>query len=89
MAALMLLTLVLPPLAANSQSYKPVTALNGIVSGDTYCITAYYSSNYYTVPKTTISGQTFTCTQGEYNSTTQIFTPDNSYGEFVFTAVEK
>ena len=63
-----------------------VSALNGISSGDTYYIAALYT-NYYTVPNTTISGQTFTCTQGSYNSTTQKLTPASGAGEFVLTAV--
>lgn len=64
-----------------------VSALNGISSGDTYYITALNSSKYYTVPKTTIDGQTFTCSEGTYNSTTKKLTPATGAGEFVFTAV--
>lgn len=63
-----------------------VSTLSGISSGDTYYIAALNSSNYYTVPNTTISGQTFTCTSGTYNSTTQVLTPATGAGEFVFTA---
>ena len=62
-----------------------VSALNGITSGDTYYITASYNSKYYTVPNTTIDAQTFTCTEGSFNSNK--LTPANGAGEFVFTAV--
>ena len=64
-----------------------VSALNGISSGDTYYIAALNSSNYYTVPNTTISGQTFTCSEGTYNSTTKKLTPASGVGEFVLTSV--
>lgn len=63
-----------------------VSALNGISSGDTYYITALNSSKYYTVPNTTISGQTFTCAEGSLSGTT--LTPATGAGEFVFTAVD-
>ena len=62
-----------------------VSALNGISSGDTYYIAALNSSKYYTVPNTTISGQTFTCTEGSISGST--LTPATGAGEFVFTAV--
>ena len=65
-----------------------VSGLSDISSGKTYYIAALNSSKYYTVPNTTISGQTFTCTQGTYNSTTQTLTTPNTAGEFVFTAVD-
>ena len=63
-----------------------VSSLSGISSGETYYIAALNSSNYYTVPNTTICEQTFTCTLGTYNSTTQVLTPATGAGEFVFTA---
>ena len=62
-----------------------VSALNGITSGDTYYITALNSSKYYTVPNTTIDGQTFTCAEGSLSVNT--LTPATGAGEFVFTAV--
>lgn len=62
-----------------------VTALNGITSGDTYYIAAFYSSKYYTVPNTTIDAQTFTCTEGVLSEST--LAPASGAGEFVFTAV--
>ena len=63
-----------------------VSALNGISSGDTYYIAALNSSKYYTVPNTTISGQTFTCSEGTLSGST--LTPASGAGEFVFTAVD-
>ena len=64
-----------------------VSALNGITSGDTYYIAALNSDKYYTVPNTTISGQTFTCTEGSISG--NILTPASGAGEFVFTAVNE
>ena len=61
-----------------------VSALNGITSGDTYYITALNSSKYYTVPNTTIDGQTFTCSEGSLSGST--LTPATGAGEFVFTS---
>ena len=61
-----------------------VSALNGISSGDTYYIAALNSSKYYTVPNTTISGQTFTCAEGSSSGST--LTPASGAGEFVFTS---
>lgn len=62
-----------------------VSDLSGIADGKTYYIAALNSSKYYTVPNTTISGQTFTCTEGSLSSST--LTPASGAGEFVFTAV--
>ncbi len=61
-----------------------VSGLNGISSGDTYYIAALNSSKYYTVPNTTISGQTFTCSEGSISGST--LTPATGAGEFIFTA---
>ena len=61
-----------------------VSSLSGITEG-TYAIAAYNSSKYYTVPKPTISGQTFTCTEATY-SVSDGLTPPSGAGEFVFTA---
>lgn len=62
-----------------------VSALNEITDGDTYYIAALNDSKYYTVPNTTIDGQTFTCAEGSLSGT--ILTPASGAGEFVFTAV--
>ena len=62
-----------------------VSELSGIADGKTYYIAALNSSKYYTVPNTTISGQTFTCTEGSLSGST--LTPASGVGEFVFTAV--
>lgn len=62
-----------------------VSALGNISSGDTYYIAALNSSKYYTVPNTTINGQTFTCTEGSLSGST--LTVASGAGEFVFTAV--
>ncbi len=61
-----------------------VSSLADLENG-TYYITALNSSKYYTVPNTTISGQTFTCT--EATCTNDVLTPANGAGEFVFTSV--
>lgn len=61
-----------------------VSSLSGITE-DTYYISALNSSTYYTVPNTTISGQTFTCTAGAFEE--NVLTPDATAGEFTFTAV--
>jgi hypothetical protein len=82
---LLLFALIAGSSSAWADTGTLVTALNGITSGDTYYITALNSSKYYTVPNTTISGQTFTCTEGTFSES--ILTPASGAGEFVFTAV--
>ena len=90
-ALLTKLTLLLCALIAGSSSVWAdgtlISALNGITSGDTYYIAALNSDKYYTVPNTTINGQTFTCTEGSYNTTTTTLTTPSGAGEFVLTAV--
>ena len=61
-----------------------VSNLSDISDGSTYYIAALNSSKYYTVPNTTISGQTFTCSEGSLSGST--LTPATGAGEFVFTA---
>ena len=63
-----------------------VTSLSDLSEG-TYYIAAKYNDGYFTVPKTTISGQTFNCTQGSFDSETSTLEPSNTAGEFVFTPV--
>ena len=55
------------------------------ITEETYYIAALNSSKYYTVPNTTISGQTFTCTEATYEN--NVLTPPTGAGEFVFTPV--
>lgn len=62
-----------------------ISALNDIESGESYYIAAHNSDKYYTIPNTTINGQTFTCSEGNISGTT--LTPATDAGEFVFTAV--
>lgn len=62
-----------------------IRSLSDITEG-TYYITALSGENYYTVPNTTIAGQTFTCTEGSFSENT--LTPASGAGEFVFTAVD-
>lgn len=68
-----------------ARKWNLVTTLSGIKAG-TYAIAAYNSSKYYTVPKTTISGQTFSCNEASYSAEDGL-TPPSGAGEFVFTAV--
>jgi hypothetical protein len=60
-----------------------VESLDKIQDGSTYYIAALNSDKYYTVPNTTISGQTFTCTEGTFSD--EKLTPAQNAGEFVFT----
>ena len=62
-----------------------ITSLSNITDG-TYAIAALNSDKYYTVPNTTISGQTFTCTEASYSVENGLTLPSGA-GEFVFTAV--
>ena len=61
-----------------------ISSLSDLTEG-TYYIAALNSNKYYTVPNTTINGQTFTCAEGTLNDNT--LTPANGAGEFEFTAV--
>ena len=61
-----------------------VSSLSDITEG-TYYIAALNSNKYYTVPNTTITGQTFTCTEATYEN--NVLTPSTGAGEFVFTPV--
>ena len=61
-----------------------ISNLSDITEGN-YYIAALNSETYYTVPNTTISGQTFTCTEGAFSNNT--LTPASDAGEFVFTKV--
>jgi hypothetical protein len=61
-----------------------VSALTSIEEG-TYYITALSSNKYYTVPNTTISGQTFNCLEATLND--NVLTTPTGAGEFVFTPV--
>ena len=83
-AALMLLTMMATTGTLWGQTYTLVSSLSGIEEG-TYCIAALNSDKYYTVPKTTINGQTFTCIEATY--TNNVLTPASGHGEFVFTPV--
>ena len=62
-----------------------INELTDIESGETYYIAAFNSTKYYTVPNTSISGQTFTCSEGSLSGST--LTVASGAGEFVFTAV--
>ena len=64
-----------------------VESLDKIQDGKTYYIAALNDSKYYTVPNTTINGQTFTCSEGTINENT--LTPATGAGEFVFTKGSK
>lgn len=70
--------------SAHVNKWNIVSSLSGIKAGK-YTIAAYNSSKYYTVPNTTISGQTFTCTEATY-SVSDGLTPPSGAGEFIFTA---
>lgn len=63
-----------------------VSSLTDIEDGETYYIAALNSNKYYTVPKATIDGQTFTCLEGSWDGNNTL-TPNSDSGEFVFTAV--
>ena len=78
--------LIIQPGTVWGQTYTLVSTLAGISEG-TYCIAALNSDKYYTVPNTTISGQTFTCSEASWNSTDEILTPANGHGQFVLTPV--
>lgn len=67
------------------KKWNPVSSLSGIKQGK-FAIAAYSSSKYYVVPKTTISGQTFTCIEAAYSVGTGLTLPTNG-GEFTFTPV--
>jgi len=71
--------------STSTHSWVLVSSLSDIVEGR-YAIAAYNSSKYYTVPSSTISGQTFTCTEAAYSATDGLTLPSNA-GQFVFTAV--
>ncbi len=62
-----------------------ISSLSDISEG-TYYIAALNDTKYYTVPSTTINGQTFTCVESSVSSE-GILTPATGSGEFVFTAV--
>ena len=83
-AAVMLLTMVATTGTMWGQTYTLVSSLSSIEEG-TYCIAALNNEKYYTVPNTTINGQTFTCTEASYAN--NVLTPANGHGEFVFTPV--
>lgn len=74
-------TLTQSKAGGGAEEYKLVSALADISEG-TYCIAAFYNSKYYTVPNTTISQQTFTCT--EATVTNDVITLPNGAGVFEF-----
>ena len=74
-------TLTQSKAGGGAEEYKLVSALTDISEG-TYCIAAFYNSKYYTVPNTTISQQTFTCT--EATVTNDVITLPNGAGVFEF-----
>lgn len=82
--SLLALALVLISGNAWGASGTLVPSLSGITEG-TYYIATLYNNKYYTVPNTTITGQTFTCL--ESSSSTNAISPASGSGEFVFTAV--
>lgn len=82
---LLLLCMIVGVSSSWADSGTLVSALNGIEDGETYYIAAFNSSKYYTVPNTTIAGQTFTCTEGSLSESTLAVA--SGAGEFVFTAV--
>ena len=71
--------------STSTHSWVLVNNLSGIVAGR-YAIAAYNSSKYYTVPSSTIDGQTFTCTEAAYSATDGLTMPSTA-GQFEFTAV--
>ena len=83
-AVFALLALFTLPFTGWGQTYTLVSNL-GDLSNDTYCIAALNNGTYYTVPNTTIDGQTFTCTEASYEN--NVLTPATGHGQFVFTAV--
>ena len=82
---LLLLCMIVGVSSSWADSGTLVSALNGIEDGETYYIAALNSSKYYTVPNTTITGQTFTCAEGSLSGSTLAVV--SGAGEFVFTAV--
>lgn len=84
MAALALLVFMMPSMVAWGQTYTLVESLNSLSQG-TYCIAALNNGTYYTVPNTTINGQTFTCTEATFSN--NVLTPAENHGQFVFTSV--
>ena len=67
------------------EKWTLISSLSDLSAG-TYAIAALNGSKYYTVPNTTISGQTFNCIEAAYSSEDGLTLP-NGAGEFVFTAV--
>ena len=63
-----------------------VNSLSDMTSGS-YIIAALNNEKYYTVPNTSIDGQTFTCSEASYSEDSGL-TPANGYGEFTFTKVD-
>ena len=71
--------------SGGEEKWNLVSSLSDITAG-TYAIAALNSSKYYTVPNTTISGQTFTCIEATYDATDGLTLPSGA-GVFTFTAV--
>lgn len=69
----------------NTAKWNLVSSLSDIKDGK-YAIAALNNSKYYTVPNTTISAQTFTCTEASYSAQNGLTLPTGA-GEFTFTAV--
>ena len=84
MAAIALLVFMAPSMVGWGQTYTLVSQLSGLTEG-TYCIAALNDGKYYTVPNTTINGQTFSCAEATYENGT--LTPANGHGQFILTAV--
>ena len=66
-------------------AYTLVSALADLSAG-TFLIAALNDGKYYAIPSTTISGQTFTCIEGVFDSAASAFSPAEGSGEFVLTA---
>lgn len=78
-------TIVVSFKSESTPEYTLISNLSDIISGN-YVITALNNGNYYSVPNTTISGQTFTCTQCSVEN--NVITTATDTGIFEFTAVD-